>query len=116
MSKDNHKKVIIIGIVIIVLLLIGVAFAYLTTTPHGEKEYLVRAGSLGLRLEEGNKLTEWYSDYRTMVSEIYPWLVRGGSYTTDNNVSWVFGFFANGWGIGSANTNGSFRLVISSLK
>ena len=57
MSKDNHKKVIIIGIVIVVLLLIGVAFAYLTTTLHGEKEYLVRAGSLGLRLEEGNELT-----------------------------------------------------------
>ena len=53
----NNKKVIIIGIVIIVLLLIGVAFAYLTTTLHGEKEYLVRAGSLGLRLEEGNELT-----------------------------------------------------------
>ncbi len=41
MSKDNHKKVIIIGVVIIVLLLIGVAFAYLTTTIYGEKEYLV---------------------------------------------------------------------------
>ncbi len=53
----NNKKVIIIGIVIIVLLLIGVAFAYLTTTLHGEKEYLVRVGSLGLRLEEGNELT-----------------------------------------------------------
>ena len=53
----NNKKVIIIGLVIIVLLLIGIAFAYLTTTLHGEKEYLVRAGSLGLRLEEGNELT-----------------------------------------------------------
>ena len=53
----NNKKVIIIGLVIIVLLLIGIAFAYLTTTLHGEKEYLVRAGSLGLRLEEGDELT-----------------------------------------------------------
>ena len=53
----NNKKIIIIGIVIIVLLLLGIAFAYLTTTLHGEKEYLVRAGSLGLRLEEGNELT-----------------------------------------------------------
>ena len=53
----NNKKVIIIGLVIIVLLLIGIAFAYLTITLHGEKEYLVRAGSLGLRLEEGNELT-----------------------------------------------------------
>ena len=56
-TLKNNKKIIIIGIVIIVLLLIGVAFAYLTTTLHGEKEYLVRVGSLGLRLEEGNELT-----------------------------------------------------------
>ena len=53
----NNKKIIIIGLVIIVLLLIGIAFAYLVTTLNGEKEYLVRAGSLGLRLEEGNELT-----------------------------------------------------------
>ncbi|HIR58915.1 MAG TPA: hypothetical protein IAB38_02590 [Candidatus Onthousia excrementipullorum] len=53
----NNKKIIIIGIVIIVLLLLGIAFAYLTTTLHGDKEYLVRAGSLGLRLEESNELT-----------------------------------------------------------
>ena len=53
----NNKKIIIIAIAIILLLLIGIAFAYLTTTLHGGKEYLVRAGSLGLRLEEGNELT-----------------------------------------------------------
>ena len=53
----NNKKIIIIGIVIIVLLLLGIAFAYLTTTLHGDKEYLVRAGSLGLRLGESNELT-----------------------------------------------------------
>ena len=57
MSKENHKKVIIIGIAILLLLLLGIAFAYLTTTLHGDKEYLVRAGSLGLRLEESNELT-----------------------------------------------------------
>ena len=53
----KNKKIIIIAIAIIVLLLIGIAFAYLTTTIFGEKEYIVRAGSLGLRLEEGNELT-----------------------------------------------------------
>ena len=53
----NNKKIIIISIAIILLLLIGIAFAYLVTTLYGEKEYLVRAGSLGLRLEEGNELT-----------------------------------------------------------
>ena len=53
----KNKKLIIIGIVIILILLIGVAFAYLVTTLHGEKEYAIRAGSLGLRLEESNELT-----------------------------------------------------------
>ncbi len=53
----NNKKIIIIAVAIIVLLLLGIAFAYLVTTLNGEKEYLVRAGSLGLRLEEGNELT-----------------------------------------------------------
>ena len=54
---NKNKKFIIIAIVIVVLLLIGIAFAYLVTTLNGEKEYLVRAGSLGLKLEEGNELT-----------------------------------------------------------
>ncbi len=40
--KDN-KKIILISISIIVLLLIGIAFAYLVTTLYGEKEYIVRA-------------------------------------------------------------------------
>ena len=53
----KNKKFIIIGIVIIILLLIGIAFAYLTTTLQGDKEYLVRAGTLDLVLEEGNELT-----------------------------------------------------------
>ena len=53
----NNKKVFIISIAIILLFLIGIAFAYLTTTIHGEKSYLVRVGSLELRLEEGNELT-----------------------------------------------------------
>ena len=53
----NNKKVIIIGIVIIVLLLIGITFAYLTRTIFGQEEYIVRAGSLGLILEEDNELT-----------------------------------------------------------
>ena len=55
-SIKKNKKLIIIGIAIILILLIGVAFVYLTTTLYGEKEYLVRAGSLGLKLEEGNEL------------------------------------------------------------
>ena len=54
--KDN-KKIILISISIIVLLLIGIAFAYLVTTLYGEEEYIVRAGSLGLKLEESNELT-----------------------------------------------------------
>ncbi len=53
----KNKKIIIVGIVIILILLIGISFAYLTTTLHGEKEYLVRAGTLDLVLNEGNELT-----------------------------------------------------------
>ena len=56
-ALKNNKKVIIISVVIIILLLIGIAFAYLVTTLHGDKEYVIRAGSLGLRLEESNELT-----------------------------------------------------------
>ena len=53
----NNKKVIIIGIVIIVLLLLGIAFAYLTTTLHGQEEYVLRAGTLNLELDDKNELT-----------------------------------------------------------
>ena len=53
----KNKKIIIIGIAIILILLIGLAFAYLVTTLQGEKEYLVRAGTLDLVLNEGNELT-----------------------------------------------------------
>ena len=37
--KEN-KKFIIIALVIIVLLLIGITYAYLRTTLEGEKEYV----------------------------------------------------------------------------
>ena len=54
-KKD--KKYIIIGIaIILILLLIGLAFAYLVTTLYGEKDYIVRAGLLGLKMTEGNEL------------------------------------------------------------
>ena len=53
----NNKKIIIIATAIIILLLLGIAFAYLRTTLQGQKEYVIRAGSLGLVLEEENELT-----------------------------------------------------------
>ena len=56
-ALKNNKKFIIIGVFIIILLIIGIAFAYLRTTLYGEKEYVIRAGSLGLILEEDNELT-----------------------------------------------------------
>ena len=52
----KNRKLIVIGVAIILVLLIGISFAYLTTTLYGEKEYAIRAGSLGLKLEEGNEL------------------------------------------------------------
>lgn len=56
-ALKNNKKIITVSIFILILLLLGIAFAYLVTTINGKKEYLVRAGSLGLRLEESNELT-----------------------------------------------------------
>ena len=53
----NNKQIITIGIAMLVLLIVGISFAYLVTTIRGEKEYIVRAGSLALRLEEANELT-----------------------------------------------------------
>ena len=50
----------------------------------------------------------WYDDYRIMVSETYPWLVRGGSYIY--NVSAGVFYFDYSSLMGGANY-GSFRLV-----
>ena len=51
----------------------------------------------------------WYNDYRTMVSEEYPWLVLGGVF--DNGTfAGVFSFSFTG---GGAYSGGSFRLVMS---
>ena len=51
------RKFIIIGGAIIILLLIGIAFAYLVTTLHGQEEYVLRAGPLNLELDDKNELT-----------------------------------------------------------
>ena len=53
----------------------------------------------------------WYSDAQTMVSEEYPWLVRGCSYFYGANAG-VFNFSCTtNQGVG--NSNHSFRLVMS---
>ena len=51
----------------------------------------------------------WYNDYRTMVSEEYPWLVRGGGVDDDAGAG-VFYFDDASGGSGSGF---SFRLVMS---
>ena len=53
--KEN-KKTILISSLIILLLIIGIAFSYLVTTLYGDKEYIVKAGELELKLEEPNEL------------------------------------------------------------
>ena len=53
----NNKKVILIGVLVLLLVLLGTTFAYLTKTLNGDKEYIVRAGSLNLVLTEPNDLT-----------------------------------------------------------
>ena len=52
----------------------------------------------------------WYNDNRTMVSEEYPWMLRGGSFYNDTNAG-VYYFSA--WNVGNAYSDYSFRLVIS---
>ena len=54
----------------------------------------------------------WYSDYHTMVSETYPWLVRGGDYYSSTHAG-VFHFYFSGSAIGGPGSDGSFRLVMS---
>ncbi len=56
-SLKKDRMVLIISILILVVLLIGVSFAYLVTTLTGDKEYIVRAGSLNLILTENNEIT-----------------------------------------------------------
>ena len=53
----------------------------------------------------------WYNDYRTMVSEEYPWLLRGGRYSY-NDVAGVFCFDASDI-LGGPSGYNSFRLVMS---
>ena len=54
----------------------------------------------------------WYSDAQTMVSEEYPWLVRGGSYSANGSLAGMF-YFNSYEKSGNAIFNGSFRLVLS---
>ena len=53
----------------------------------------------------------WYNDYQNMVTETYPWVVRGGSYN-DDYYAGVF-YFGNASYAGSFVTYYSFRLVMS---
>ena len=56
-----------------------------------------------------SETTNWYSDYATFVDTSYPWYGRGGSY--------YYGAYAGAFtldnGNGSANSDHSFRLVLS---
>ena len=53
----------------------------------------------------------WYSDSRTMVSEEYPWLLRGGGYSNTTGAG-VFNFNRT-VSLGGPYSNYSFRLVMS---
>ena len=53
----------------------------------------------------------WYSDYHVMTIEIYPWLLRGGGYSS-NIIAGIFFFYHNSTA-GGAYVNYSFHLVIS---
>ena len=53
----------------------------------------------------------WYNDARTMVSEEYPWLLRGGGYDNTTHAG-VFFFNATMY-LGGSYSGSSFRLVMS---
>ncbi len=54
----------------------------------------------------------WYSDSSKIVSEEYPWMLRGGAYS-NGKTSGVFSFGLNSFFVGGPNLSDSFRLVIS---
>ena len=64
----NKKNILILGLILLLIIaIIGVSYAAFSET------------------------SGWYNDYRTMVSEESPWLVRGGIYV-DSTGAGVFSF------------------------
>ena len=58
-----------------------------------------------------SEITGWYNDYRTMIRDANPWMVRGGS-NSDNTSAGVFHFGTTNY-MGGAYNGHSFRLVMS---
>ena len=56
-ENKNKKLLILVGILLVILVALGITYAYLRTTLEGQKDYVIRAGSLDLILNEGNELT-----------------------------------------------------------
>ncbi len=57
-DTSDKKKIIILGSVLLVILVaLGITYAYLRTTLEGQKDYVIRAGTLDLILTEDNELT-----------------------------------------------------------
>ena len=53
----------------------------------------------------------WYNDSHSMVTEKYPWFVRGGG--CNNNYDAGVFYFSGTGNAGSLSTSSSFRLVMS---
>ena len=81
---------------------------------YGTSETQYIRGKLGDATKEmaptGNK-GNWYSNYSYFPYSSYPWIARGGDYTTSSNPG-IFGFSLNS---GSLNITTSTRAVISNL-
>ena len=54
----------------------------------------------------------WYGDYQTMITETYPWMMRGGTHIHNTLISGIFAF-SHGNINGVVAIGGSFRLVMS---
>ncbi len=55
--KKRKSIIILISILLVILIVLGITYAYLRTTLEGQKDYVIRAGALDLILNEGNELT-----------------------------------------------------------
>ena len=59
-----------------------------------------------------SEIAGWYGDAQTMVSEEYPWLLRGGGYD-DTSRAGVFHLYPSTSTVGGPISIYSFRLVLS---
>ena len=56
-----------------------------------------------------NETANWYNDYASMIYPNYPWLVRSGNFSTDQEGGVFYIYYMNG----GTSIQGSFRIVLT---